>query len=88
MFIVYREGSGLPNMEFLIHDSGLHYYGPPKKDLVFLNTVSKDKEGFSKRQIKSAVKAWEPQKNLVFPTVKEVKWIIRNNHIQYCPVET
>ena len=56
MLIVHREVAGLLNMEFLMHHLGLHYYEPPKKDLVFLNTVSKNKEYFSKRKIKSAVK--------------------------------
>ena len=43
MSIVNREGSFLSNMGFLIHDSGLHYCEPPRTDLVFLNTVSKNK---------------------------------------------
>ena len=41
MFIVHMEVAGLPSMEFLMHDYGLHYYEPPKKDLLFLNPVSK-----------------------------------------------
>ena len=75
-------------MEFRMHDSGIHYCEPTKKDLVFLNTVSKNKEGFIKIQIKSAVKYRELQHTLVFPTVKEVKWVIRSNQIQECPVDT
>ena len=39
LFVVHREGLGLPNMKFLMHYSGLYYYELPKKDLVFLNTV-------------------------------------------------
>ena len=88
MFIIHREGTYLTNMENIIHDSGLHYYEPTKKDLVFLNTVSKNKEGFSKRKIKSAVKYQELQHTLGFTTVKEMKRIIRSNYIQDCPVET
>ena len=42
-----------------MYDYGLYYYEPTKKDLVFLDTVSKNKVGFSKRQINSAVKARE-----------------------------
>ena len=57
MFIVHREGEGLPNMEFLMYDSGLNYYEPTKKDLVFLNNVSNNKEVFSKRQMKSNFKS-------------------------------
>ena len=88
IFIVHREGKDLSNSYFIMHDSSLHYYEATKKDLVFLNTVSKNNEGFSKRQIKSAVKSRELQHTLVFTTVKELKWIIRSNQIQYCPVET
>ena len=29
-----------------MHDSGLYYYEPTKTSLVFINTVSKNKEGF------------------------------------------
>ena len=86
MLIVHIEGTDLQNMEFMMHDSGLHYYEPTKKDLVFLNTVSKNKEDFSKRQIKSTVKDRELQHTLGFTTVKEVKWIIRSNQIQDCPI--
>ena len=69
MLIVHREETGLPNMEFLMHYSGLHYYEPTKKYLVFLNTVSKNKEGFSRRQINSAIKSRELQHTLGFPTI-------------------
>ena len=41
MFTVNRDKAGLPNMEFLMHESGLNYYKPPKNGLLFLNTVSK-----------------------------------------------
>ena len=39
MFIVHTNVSGLLNMEFQMHDSGLHYYEPTKKDLAFLNNL-------------------------------------------------
>ena len=35
----------------------MHYYEPSKNYLIFLNTVSKNREVFSKRQIKDAVKS-------------------------------
>ena len=87
MFVVHREEAGLPNIEFLMQNSCLYYYEPPKNDLSFLETVSKNKEVYSKRQIKYSIKSRELQHTLVFPTVKEVKWIIRSNQIQYCSVE-
>ena len=49
MFILNKEGAGLLNMELLINYSGLYYYKHSKKDLVFLNTFSKNKESFNKR---------------------------------------
>ena len=75
-------------MESIINDSGIHHYKLTRKDLLFLNTVSKNKEVFSKRQIKIAVKDRKLQDTLVFRTVKEVKWIIRSNNIQDCAVDT
>ena len=71
-----------------MHDSVIYSYEPTKKHLVLLSSISKNKEGFSQRQIKSAVKAQELQHTLGFTTVKEVKWIIRSNHIQEFQVET
>ena len=32
MFIVHSEGAGLPNMECIMHYSGMHHYEPPNKD--------------------------------------------------------
>jgi hypothetical protein len=55
MFVVHRESESKPNMEFRMHESGLHYYNPRKEaHLTFVNTVSKNKEGFTQRQIKGA----------------------------------
>ena len=88
MFTVNRDKAGPPNMEFLMHESGLNYYKPTKNGLLFLNTVSKNKKGFRKRLIKDAIKARELQNTLGFTTVKKLKWIIRSNHIQYCTVYT
>ena len=76
MFIVHREVAGLPNPEFIMHDSCFHYYEPTNTDLVFLNNVSKNKGGFSKRQIKSAIKAWDLHPTLLFTSAKDAKWII------------
>jgi hypothetical protein len=51
--VVHREYQGKPNMEFRMSKCGLHYYDPrKKKHRAFVNTVSENKEGFLKRQIK------------------------------------
>jgi hypothetical protein len=42
-------------MEFKMHKSGLHYYDPGKEHhMTFVDTVSENKTGFTKRQIKCA----------------------------------
>ena len=70
MLIVHMGKSGLPNMECIMHKSGLNYYEPPKQDLLFLNTVSKNKEVFSKIKIKISIKSWGLQYTLIFYNVK------------------
>jgi hypothetical protein len=54
MFVVHREPEGKPDMEFQMHKSGLHYFDPRDSKFIFVNTVSKNKAGFTKRQIKEA----------------------------------
>jgi hypothetical protein len=55
MFVVHKYLESKPNMEFRMHDSGLHYYDLRKgHHLTFVNTVSENKTGFTKRQIKCA----------------------------------
>jgi hypothetical protein len=77
MFVVHRESQGKPNMEFRMHKCGLHYYDPRiEKHLAFVNTVSENKEGFTKRQIKGAELARTLYKTLIYPSMKDFKWVI------------
>jgi hypothetical protein len=39
MFVVHRESEGKPNMEFRMHESGLHYYDPRNDEFIFVKTV-------------------------------------------------
>jgi hypothetical protein len=87
MFVVHQESQGKPNMEFRMHRCGLHYYDPRnEKHLAFVNTVSENKEGFTKRQIKSAELAITLYKTLSYPSMKDFKWVIQSNQIKDCPV--
>jgi hypothetical protein len=55
MFGVHRESESKPNMQFKMHKIRLYYYDPrEEQNLTFLNTVSENKTGFTKRQIKCA----------------------------------
>ena len=86
-FVVHRESENKPDMEFIMHESGLHYYDPRKrKEFIFINTVSGNKEGFTKRQIKGAEAARALFATLSYPPMKDFKWVIRSNQIKDCPV--
>jgi hypothetical protein len=87
MFVVHRESESKPNMEFRMHEWGLHYHDPRKTEhLAFVNTVSENEEGFTKRQIKGAETARALYTTLSYPSMKDFKWMIRSNHIKDCPV--
>jgi hypothetical protein len=87
MCVVQRESQGKPNMESRMHKCGLHYYDPRnEKHLAFVNTVSENKERFTKRQIKIAELARTLYKTLSYPSMKDFKWVIQSNQIKYCPV--
>ena len=86
MFVVHREPENKPNMEFRMHESGLHYYDPHNEEFTFINTVSGNKEGFTQRQIKGAEVARTLYATLSYPSWKDFKWVIRSNQIKDCPV--
>jgi hypothetical protein len=87
MFGVHRDLESKPNMEFKMHKSGLHYYDPRKEHhMTFVNTVSDNKTGFTKRQIKCAEIARNLHKTLSYPSMKDFKWVIRSNQIKDFPV--
>jgi hypothetical protein len=86
MFVVHREPEGKPDMEFRMHESGLHYFDPRDSEFIFVNTVSENKAGFTKRQIKEAEVARSLNSKLNYPSWKDFKWIIRSNQIKDCPV--
>jgi hypothetical protein len=74
-------------MEFHMHECDLHYYDPRTTEhIAFVITVSENKEGFTKRQIKGAETARALCTTLSYPSMKDFKWVIRSNHIKDCPV--
>ena len=74
-------------MHFKMHLSGLHYYDPQDTNFSFnINTVSQNKMGFTKRQLKGAELARTLYSNLGYPSMKDYKWVIQSNQIKDCPV--
>jgi hypothetical protein len=68
IFVVHREDQGKPNMEFRMHESGLHYFQPGKEDFVFVSTVSGNREGYTQRQLKGAESARDLYAKLGYPS--------------------
>jgi hypothetical protein len=54
MFVVHHDLEGKPEMKFWMQESSLHYFDPRDIKFTFVNTVSENKAGFTKRQIKEA----------------------------------
>jgi hypothetical protein len=69
-----------------MHESGLHYFDPRDSEFTFINTVSENKTGFTKRQIKDAEATRSLYSKLNYPSWKAFKWIIQSNQIKDCPV--
>jgi hypothetical protein len=86
MFVVHCEPEGKPDMEFWMHKSWLYYFDPRDSEFIFVNTVSENKAGFTKRQIKEAEVTRSLYSKINYPSWKDFKWIIRSNQIKDCPV--
>jgi hypothetical protein len=84
--VVHCKLEGKPDMEFWMHKSGLHYFDPRDSEFTFVNTVSKNKAGFTKRQIKEAEVAQSLYSKLNYQSWKDFKWIIWSNQIKDCLV--
>jgi hypothetical protein len=77
MCVVQRESQGKPNMEFHMHKCGLHFHDPRnEKHLDYVNTVSENKEGFTKRHINGAELVRTLYKTLSYLSMKNFKWVI------------
>ena len=88
MFVVHRMPEK-PDMEFRMHESGLHYYDPreeKKEQAMFVSTVAENMLLFTKRQIKGAEVAKALYTTLIRPSMKDFKWIIQNHEIKNSPV--
>jgi hypothetical protein len=86
MSIVHHNLEGKLDMEFWINKSGLHYFDPRDIKFTFVNTVCKNKAGFTKRQIKEVEVTQSLYSKLNYPSWKDFKWIIWSNQIKDCPV--
>jgi hypothetical protein len=87
-FFVHRAEFGLPDMQFQMHPSGLHYHDPTDlHNFQFVTTVSGNKAHFMARQIQGAEKARRFYSQLAYPSVNDFRWVvIQSNLVKDCPV--
>ena len=88
-FVVHRQDSGLLNMVFRMHSSGLHLYDLKEHgeaNMVFINTASENMIAFTKKYIKGANRANQIYAKLLYPSYKDFRWVVQNNHIKNCDV--
>jgi hypothetical protein len=86
-FYVHRTEHGLPDMQFKMHQSGLHYFDPEDMtSFQFVTTVSGNKAHFTDRQIKGAETARQYYRTLGYPSMKDFRWVIQSNLIKDCPI--
>ena len=50
--------------------------------MVFMNTVNKNMKAFTKKDIKVAKRAKQLYDKLLYPSDKDFRWVIQNNHIK------
>jgi hypothetical protein len=86
MSMVHCNSEGKPDIEFWMHKSGLHYSDPRDGKFTCVNTVSKNKTGFTKMQIKKAEVARSLYSKLNYLSWRDFKWIIWSNQIKDSPV--
>ena len=80
---VHRAKLGLPNLSFIMHESGLHYYDPKSQgELCFVTTVADNELDFSKRELKGAQAARELVPILAYPSTANLKQMLRTGQIR------
>jgi hypothetical protein len=86
--IVHRSNVNLPNMEFKMDESGLHFYNPFKdtKGMTFIQTVKENRKDFTTRQNTRADEAEALYPKLAGPTPAQLKWMLSSGQIIECPL--
>ena len=85
MCIVHCKENKRPNMHFIMHESGIHYYDPAE-DFTFVTTVADKKKHYSKQQIKAADRVAKLYGTVTYPSVSDYRWYIQSNQIKEFPV--
>ena len=81
MFIVHVKENNKPNMNFIMHESDLHYYDPAE-DSIFINMVIDNKKHYSKRNIKVEEREEELYGTVTYTSAADYIWDIQSNQIK------
>ena len=73
-------------MQFQMHESGLHSFNPRDGYFTFVNTFYENKEGPAERHIKVVEDDSYIYTTIVYPSVKDYKWLICGNQIKNFPL--
>ena len=89
-FIIHCAKHGYSDMVFKPHPSGLHVYDQDDPQghasYSFIVTVEDNMSLFTKRQVASADLARNLQAGLAYPSVPDLKWIVKANMLKDSPV--
>jgi hypothetical protein len=89
-FIIHHAKHGYIDMVFKPHLSGLHVYDQDDPQghasYSFIATVEDNMSLFTKRQVGSADLACNLQAGLAYPSVHDLKWIVKANMLKDSPV--
>jgi hypothetical protein len=89
-FIIHRAKHGYSDIVFKPHLSGLHVYDQDDPrghaSYSFIPTVEHNMSLFTKRQVASADLARNLQAGLAYPSVHDLKWVVKANMLKDSPV--
>ncbi|KAG7342126.1 hypothetical protein IV203_007218 [Nitzschia inconspicua] len=83
---VFYVDTGVKILDFKRSSEGLYYYKPNITNKSFLQSVEKNKKFYSNNQLEKAKRARELLHTLGFPSVADLKKIVKMNSIKDCPV--
>ena len=73
-------------LHFVMNQDGLHYHDTKNREVILIQTVQENKEGYSKRHIKYAQEARDLYAKVGYPSPRDFQKLTSENMIMNCPV--
>ena len=71
-------------IDFVSSDNGLYYHNVENRQITMVNTVSSNKENYTKQQIKRADEVQKLYKTTAHPTMENLIKILEEKHMKNC----